>query len=117
DFAERAQRRGALLRGPLIAAAAAAALLLVALRVDGVRMRYALAHALEQERQLELTQRELTVEVQRLRDPMRLSREADRLGFVRPEALVDLPDGTGFLERPSAPARPPSRVANAGGRP
>ena len=66
------------------------ALCLVALRVDILRTRYALAEALEHEQKLLAERRDLTVEMRRLRDPARLTSLARKRGFVRPERVIDL---------------------------
>ncbi len=66
------------------------ALCLVALRVDILRTRYALAEALALEQQLLSERRDLTVEMRRLRDPARLATLARKRGFVRPERVIDL---------------------------
>ena len=84
------RRRGrafpALLVGALIAA-----LFLAALRVDLIRMRYGLGAAMSEEKRLLEEQRELTAELRRLRDPLRLARLSRRLGLARPERVIELP--------------------------
>jgi hypothetical protein len=74
---------------PVLAILLAGALVVVALRVDLIRMRYAKGSALAEERSLLDIQRELLVEKQQLRDPARLSVEARKLGFRRPERIID----------------------------
>ncbi|MBW2230365.1 MAG: hypothetical protein JRG92_00700 [Deltaproteobacteria bacterium] len=67
------------------------ALGVASLRIEMIRLRYALAEtSLEEERLLE-EQRSLTAEKLRLRDPVHLAGRARELGFVRPERLIDLP--------------------------
>jgi hypothetical protein len=77
------------------------ALGLAALRVDGIRQRYALAAAMREEKDLLEERARLTAEVRSLRDPARLTRLANRREFERPERIIE-------LERPpvSAGARP-----------
>lgn len=81
-----------------------AAGLLVALRVDILRGRYALAEALEREQALLQRHRDLTVEMRRLRDPRRLGERARELGFVRPALVIDL--GPTALPRPAPSLQP-----------
>jgi len=78
--------------------------LLVALRMDIVRERYALMVALDREQALVEEQRDLTVELRRLRDPARLGARARELGFVRPSEVIDLGP---------APAGPPAPTDGA----
>ena len=86
---------------PLIALALIAALSMAALRIDLIRMRYALAEGVAQEQQLLEKQRQLTVDLRQLRHPARLSERAEALGFARPERVIDLADPAG----PAGPAR------------
>lgn len=80
-------------------------LLLAALRVDLIRMRYAMAEAMKEEQAAFALHRELTVALQERRDPARVAARARALGFVRPEQIIDL----------EAPPRP--RVARRGTEP
>ncbi len=75
---------------PLIASVVLAALILVGLRIDLIRMRYAGADALAVEQELRDQKLAITVEMRKLRDPKQLSRRAKELGFVHPERVVDL---------------------------
>jgi hypothetical protein len=84
---------------PMVAAVVLGALLLAGLRVDVIRLRLALAGSFEEELRLEREQRELTVQMRRLRDPAELARRAEALGFRRAERLIDLGPGP-------APAEP-----------
>jgi len=84
---------------PMVAAVVLGALLLAGLRVDVIRLRLALAGSFEEELRLEQEQRELTVQMRRLRDPAELARRAEALGFRRAERLIDLGPGP-------APAEP-----------
>ena len=68
----------------------AAALGLSTLRTQIIDLRYRLAEAVHEERLLLERQRQLTVEVQRLRDPMRLRALARERGFIRPERVIHL---------------------------
>lgn len=76
--------------GVVAAGAVCAALLLVALRMDSVRLRYALADAVRSEQQLLDEQRSLTVEVRRLRDPRRLEGLGRELGLEPAGCMIDL---------------------------
>ena len=67
-----------------------AALLLVTLRVEILRLRYALADVASQEEELLERSRQTTVRVRELRDPARLGRLAAERGFVRPERLLSV---------------------------
>lgn len=67
-----------------------AALALAALRVDLIRMRYALALELSEEKRLDEELRGLMARVGSLRDPARLGRIARERGFVRPERVIEL---------------------------
>ena len=84
---------------PILAVGVVLALGVTVLRIDLIRMRYALADALANESRLLEEQRALTVSMRRLRDPGRLALEARRLGFVPPARVIALPDPA------SAPAR------------
>jgi hypothetical protein len=75
---------------PIVAAGVLGALLLAVLRVDVIRMRFALARSFEEQLALEERKRELTVEMRKLRDPAELARRAEALGFRRAEHLIDL---------------------------
>lgn len=92
DFARQpapaARARGWL--APLLIGAVAAALLLVSLRVEILRLRYAVMDAVAEESRLQRQQSALTVEVRRLRDPKRLAAIAAENGFARPERVVPL---------------------------
>ena len=77
-----------------LAAVVAVALGVSALRIDLLRIRYALGEAIAEEQRLLDEQRSLTAEMRRLRDPVQLAERARRLGFVRPEQLIDLPAAT-----------------------
>jgi hypothetical protein len=76
--------------GTVAAGAVCAALLLVALRMDSIRLRYALADAVRVEQELLDQQRRLTVQVRHLRDPRRLEALAGELGLAPAACLIDL---------------------------
>jgi hypothetical protein len=100
---------------PLVGIALLAALSLASLRIDLLRIRYAVAEANDREQVLQAEQRALTANMRSLRDPVTLTRRADELGFVRPERLIDLPgDGTTPASAPDrTPDEPPSFVEEA----
>jgi hypothetical protein len=76
--------------GTVAAGAVCAALLLVSLRMDSIRLRYALADAVRAEQTLLDQQRRLTVQVRHLRDPRRLEALASELGLAPAACMVDL---------------------------
>jgi hypothetical protein len=75
---------------PAIAAVVVAALVLVGLRLDVLRMRYASTEALTLERQLLDEKRSITVSLLRLREPKLLSQRAGKLGFAIPDRVINL---------------------------
>jgi hypothetical protein len=85
----------------LVAIVLVAALALVALRVELIRMQYALADAIESEESLLEQERELTVSMRRLRHPGHLAARARTMGFGPPERVIQLES-------------PPARIATAG---
>jgi hypothetical protein len=110
DLAEpprRARSRGRL-RLPIAVGTVVAALLLVTLRVEILRLRYALAEVASHEEELLERARQVTVRVRELRDPARLRTLAAERGFGRPERVLS-------LELPVAPAEAPA-AAPAPGR-
>ncbi len=90
DVSGRRGRGRAWLGLPVIVAGLVLALGIAALRVDLIRMRYALADGLAAEQSLLEEQRRLTAEMRGLRDPSGLARRARELGFVHPERVIDL---------------------------
>ncbi len=81
------------LRGWLVAVGVGLAVTatgLASLRTNSIALRYRLAEALRSERELREEEQLLTVELQRLRDPMLLQREAAALGLVAPERVIDI---------------------------
>lgn len=63
---------------------------LVALRIDILRLRYALADAIAAETDLQQNQRVWTARKESLRDPARLAELARERGFARPTRVIDL---------------------------
>lgn len=92
DLAERAPRISARRLLPVLVASLVVALGLAALRLEVLRLRYALGDAALAEQRLVEEERDLIAQHRRLRDPVRLAREAQALGFVRPETLIVLPE-------------------------
>jgi hypothetical protein len=74
----------------LVGVAFACALALAALRIDILRVRYALGEAIREEKALVQQQRQQTAELEGLRNPSRLVEVAQRLGFAPPERVIDL---------------------------
>lgn len=85
--APRSRRRflAILLAGGLLAGFS-----LVALRVDNLRLRYALADALARQQTLLEEHRVATARLEALRDPARLAALADERGLVRPQRVIEL---------------------------
>ncbi len=61
------------------------------LRVETLHLRYRRAAAQRAEVALREEEQRLSLELRRLRDPVRLETEAQRIGFVRPERVVRVP--------------------------
>jgi hypothetical protein len=76
---------------PVLTGVLLAALGIAALRMDLIRVRYALTEAIRTETELKEQRRELLARVQALRDPARLQGVADERGFGRPERVIELP--------------------------
>jgi hypothetical protein len=91
DVSQTSQRLRPRLVFPLVGLALIAALGVVALRIDMLRIQYALGEMIEEEKSLQAEKRILTASMRKLRDPARLADRARKLGFVRPERLIDLP--------------------------
>jgi len=80
----------------------AAALMVASLRHSILQLRYQLSAAVTEETELLARQREVTVELRKLRDPTRLRKLATEQGFARPERVIQLSvPATGVIE--SAP--------------
>lgn len=88
---------------PILLTALLVSLGIASLRIDLLRVRYALAAATLEEQRLLDESRTLTAQVRRLRDPYHLALQARELGFVRPARLIDLRDSE--LGRPPTPER------------
>lgn len=104
DLAEppRRARARARVRLPIAIGLILGALLLVTLRVEILRLRYAAADVAAEEEALLEQIRRTTVRVRELRDPARLRRLAAERGFVRPERVRT-------LSLPAAPATAATR--------
>ncbi|HKA14263.1 MAG TPA: hypothetical protein VKH41_04535 [Myxococcota bacterium] len=74
----------------LVGVAFACALALAALRIDILRVRYALGEAIREEKALVQQQRQQTAALEGLRHPSRLVEFAQRSGFAPPERVIDL---------------------------
>ena len=74
----------------LVGVAFACALGLAALRIDILRVRYALGEAIREEKALVQQQRQQIAVFEGLRNPSRLVDVAQRLGFAPPERVIDL---------------------------
>jgi hypothetical protein len=74
----------------VVGAAFACALALAALRIDILRVRYALGEAIRQEKALVQQQRQQTAALEGLRHPSRLVDVARQRGFAPPERVIDL---------------------------
>jgi hypothetical protein len=89
--------------GVLLAGSLLAALPLAGLRVQLTTLQYQLGEALRTERSLDEERRALRVELQRLRNPKRLTEIAAREGFVRPSHVIALPPAEGSAPGGGAP--------------
>ena len=89
---------------PTAAALIVGGLFLAVLRMDVTRMRIDLGDAFKEELRLEEAERQLTVEMRRLRDPAVLTRRAAERGFRRADQLIDL-EGPSPAVSPPAPSR------------
>jgi hypothetical protein len=92
DFSREAEpaRSRVALWAALVGGALIAALLTTSLRVDILRLRYALGEAVKEEATLLERSRVLTVARRELRDPHHLRRLAEQRGFVRPGRVIHL---------------------------
>jgi hypothetical protein len=99
---------------PLLFMAAVAALAIAALRIDLIRVRYAVAAVMEQEEALLEEQRSLIVRRRQLRDPVELAVRARELGFRPAAEVLALPEPTsGAIGFASASAGRSSVAAGA----
>ncbi|MGH0038126.1 MAG: hypothetical protein ACQGVK_24100 [Myxococcota bacterium] len=108
DFADRwvSGPSGSRLVAALVSGLLLGALILVALRIDIIRMRYAVAQALERETEQRGRQREFVVESRKLRQPGRLAEIAAELGYERPTRLVQLPAREPAADGPTLSSEP-----------
>jgi len=88
--APRRRARRKLAWAPLFAVAVISLLGLAALRVSILRTRYALGATLQHETELRARERSAAVASREQRDPHKLREFATRLGFARPERVIDL---------------------------
>ena len=90
---------------PLLVLALIVALGVSALRIDLIRIRYAMASALVEEKALIAEQRRLIVRRRQLRDPVELAVRARERGFRPPRQILSLPEpmiaGSVFVEAAS----------------
>jgi len=77
---------------PLVVVLVLSLLPLAALRISIIRTGYALGAVLQRETELRTRERSAAVAVRIERDPRKLRELAVRLGFARPERLIDLAD-------------------------
>ncbi len=117
DVSGRRGRGRALIGLPVIVAGLVLALGIAALRVDLIRMRYALADGLATEQTLLDEQRRLTAEMRGLRDPSDLARRAHELGFGHPERVIDLTIDATAPPLPAVGAGPGAALALGATRP
>lgn len=88
--APRRRPRRRLAWTPIFAVAVISLLGLAALRVSILRTRYALGATLQRETELRTRERSAAVASRAQRDPHKLREVATRLGFARPERVIDL---------------------------
>jgi hypothetical protein len=107
DFA-RVRRMRARLRTReimwVLGTAFACALALAALRIDILRVRYALGEAIRQEKALVQQHRQQTAALEALRHPSRLVDVARQRGLAPPERVIDL-QGSRGARKPSGAQR------------
>lgn len=96
---------------PAIAAVVLASLLLAVLRMNIVRLRYAVAEGVTIEQELLAEKRDITVDLLRLREPKLLSVRAATLGFSAPERVINF--YTPAEAKPPFEAQPNSHVSSA----
>jgi hypothetical protein len=74
----------------LVGIAFSCALALTALRIEILRVRYALGAALREEKELVQQERQQTAQLEALRHPSRLVELAAKRGFAPPRRVIDL---------------------------
>ncbi|HIF92131.1 MAG: hypothetical protein ABGX04_11165 [Myxococcales bacterium] len=92
DFAGQGSSRNARKLLPLLVLALISALAVAALRIDLIRIRYAMASAVHEETALREEQRNLIVRRRQLRDPTLLESQARARGFRPPSQVIVLND-------------------------
>ena len=85
---------------PVLIVVLLVALGVASLRIDLLRLRYALADATLEEQRLLDDERMLTAARRRLRDPVHLARLADELGFVPPDSQTTLAPAPSYGQAP-----------------
>ncbi len=70
------------------------------LRIDILRVRYALGQAVIEEKTLVQELRRESATLETLRDPARLAELAHERGFRRPDQILELEDGARALQQP-----------------
>lgn len=105
DFAGRRSPTGSHALIPLLMVAIVAALGVAALRIDLIRIRYAMAATMAQESALLEEQRALIVRKRERLDPVELAIQARARGFGPPAHVFMLPDPVVGPERIEAPLR------------
>jgi hypothetical protein len=105
DFASRRSPTGSRALIPLLIVAIVAALGVAALRIDLIRIRYAMAATMAEESALLEEQRALIVRKRERLDPVELAIQARARGFGPPAHVFTLPDPVVGSERNEAPRR------------
>jgi len=85
--------------GWMLLAAFLCAFAIAVLRIDILRVRYALGEAVTQEKMRDQELRRESAALESLRDPSRLAELARKRGFRRPDRILEL-DGAGVPLRP-----------------
>ena len=92
DFSHGTRPRRMRMLIPLLSFGLIVALGIAALRIDLIRVRYAIAAAMTREEALMNEQRALIVRRRELRDPVELAVQARARGFRPPTRVLSLPD-------------------------
>jgi hypothetical protein len=85
---------------PVLIVVLLVALGVASLRIELLRLRYALAAATLEEQRLLDDERMLTAARRRLRDPVHLARSAEGLGFVAPDSQTTLAPAPSYEQAP-----------------
>ena len=110
NLAQRRPRLGARIVLPPLIAALLVALGMAALRIDLLRLRYAVAATTLEQQSLLDESRSLTARMRKLRDPVDLAMKAGKLGFERPDRLIDM-SGTAPGPARQSDGAAPARMA------